>query len=66
LHELQKAYVESCQETNRDMELEEMLIKERDEAQERLLEQERAVIQALVPPDPTDSANAILEIRPGS
>ncbi|RKP24543.1 hypothetical protein SYNPS1DRAFT_17049 [Syncephalis pseudoplumigaleata] len=43
-----------------------MLVKEREEAQERLVQQERAVIQALVPPDPTDAANAILEIRPGT
>ncbi|KAI9597350.1 hypothetical protein BDF19DRAFT_434796 [Syncephalis fuscata] len=66
LCELDKAYQESCQESNRDAELEEMLTEERDDARERLNRQERAVIRALIPPDPTDAASAILEIRPGT
>lgn len=49
-----------------DSELREMAEMELAEAEEKLPEAEKAVMIALIPPDPTDSKNVILEIRAGT
>ncbi|MFC1467162.1 peptide chain release factor 1 [Verrucomicrobiota bacterium] len=49
-----------------DNELREMAQMELDEAEEKLPEAERAVMIALIPPDPMDSKNVIIEIRAGT
>ena len=49
-----------------DAELKEMAEMELAEAEEKLPEAEKAVMIALIPPDPSDSKNVIIEIRAGT
>ena len=49
-----------------DAELREMAEMERAEAVEKLPEVEREMMISLIPPDPTDSRNVIMEIRAGT
>lgn len=63
---LQKEEAENILKTEKDPEMQEFAKLELDDAKERLPEIEEKLKTALIPRDPSDEKNAIIEIRPGA
>lgn len=55
-----------CRDANADPELRELAAAELRELEKRRAELKQAVLLAMIPPDPTDSRNTVMEIRAGT